>query len=341
MVSARSLAVLSFASIYSVKSFIQKPHCPRHCCHCNASFQSPSQQSSSIRPVFVDTEIASLAANLALHVFEVFAGSLTIPKEENEKKGSSPRKRQPVYMIGPKTEQLISQEDSVILHLSKNPVRSGFFKKLPQLRHAYPVGLHVSTAGKFDWKVFRDEAQTCGTTLQHILQLLPLPSDPKFPTALVSMDAPLHLAMLEANCLPKIIPESPHTDSYYIMLRNGDTIMIDYNFKHDNFGGDDPLSCPTKDILIETSPTAPSSGRSLAQSAAYTTFRGNGLDSLWSAALAASVATTLGDSNFQPKEEFSWFMVERIIQLGRNIRQHGTKERPGLMRQTYKSYGYK
>mmetsp|Transcript_25963 Transcript_25963/g.38360 ORF Transcript_25963/g.38360 Transcript_25963/m.38360 type:complete len:340 (+) Transcript_25963:65-1084(+) len=338
--SINAWAVLSILSLVPCCSFLLKQVDQPQCCRALYSSLKQPPSTSSLRPVFVDTPIASLGAIAALYAFEVLSGTLEIPKDDDKKNDGGPSIRQPVYLIGPETEQQIQIEESVILHLNKNPIRSGFFQTLPQLRQkAYPIGLHVTTAGKFDWKVDRDEAHACGTTLTHILQLLSLPSDPDFPTALVSMDMPLHLSMLEANCLPSIIPEAPHLDSYYVMLRNGDAILIDYQME-DKMSSD-PLSCPSKDMLIETSPTAPSSQRSLAQSAAYTALRGNGLDPLWSTALAASVVTILGDSNFSSSEKMSWLDLERIIQLCRHIRQHGTHERPGLMRKTYRSYGYK
>lgn len=310
-----------------------------------ASSPQPAQP-RPIRPVFVDNEISFLGAASALFAFEVLTGKLTIPKDETAATGY-PEVGQPVFMFSDHKnllEQLHPYQSSEpILHATLRPG-----KPIPIsqdiLNRIWYVGLHLmsGTEGRVGIAVASDVARTQGMALQQILQWLP-PSltSTSPPIAWVSLDLALHAAMLQANCLPNQTPNLPHNDAYYVMLPNGDSIMIDYDFYTKNPGGNDPLLCPTKEVLVETSPTNPSSQRSTAQSAAYSALRGNGMDPLGSAAIAASVATILGDSDFATGP-ITWSDMERTVLLGRHIRQYGTsKNGPGLMRQKYIDCGYK
>ena len=313
-----------------------------------------------LRPVFVNDQVAFLGATMALYAFEVLTGRLHIPTVDSQAgfpkvtKAGFPKVGPPVYAFADENslwQQLTSYQSSAsepILHLSLGP--SGIQVSRSLLEQISYAGLHLTltTPGMESQggaiTASPDVAATCGLALQQTLQCMPKSrsTNKNSPTVWVSLDVSLHTAMLQANSLPEKTPSLPHNDAYYVMLPNGDSILVDYFFT-ERPGGSDPLSCPSKEVLVETSPTSPSHPRSTAQSAAYTALRGNGMDPLGSAAIAASVATILGDSNFGTTGGRipSWSDIDRAVQLGRHIRQYGTKEMPGLMRQKYVEYGYK
>lgn len=299
------------------------------------SSSSPSQE-RSLRSVFVTDDVSFMGAATALSAYEVLTGQVKIPTTRELKRVAPPA--QPVHRMeqfdqycGQATTA--SRSEGSILHVSVDP--TGHQLSRETVEHISHVGFYLST-GSAEGGLNPETAHVHGTVLQQALHTLPPGAQ-----AFIAVDAPLHVAMLHANCLPRksFSSPSPHNDSYLVMMPNGDSILMDYLFTEAP-GGQDPLCCPTKEMLVETSPTDPSLSRSTAQSAAYTAMRGNGLDPLRSAAVAASVATVLGDDHFA-NQPLSWDNVKRVVQLTKHIHQFGCKEMPGIMTRTYKEYGYK
>jgi len=319
------------------------------CCNRQRQVVQSSQQSSqthefpAIRPVFVNDELAFMGATLALHTYDVLRGSIQIPTTDGALAATTP-KDQPVFLVA--DQKILQQQiDSfksrqTILHIAPGPNRIQLNHDILQ-RISY-AGFYL-TAGVESQKgrVSPDQAKGCAEALGQILQMLPPLASTKNqgPRAFVSLDAPLHLAILQVNGLPKT-PVLAHNDAYYVMLPNGDSVLVDYLYDSEKPGGCDPLSCQTKEVFVETSPTPPSSQRSIVQSAAYSSLRGNSVDPVKAAAIAASVATVLGDSNFT-SGPISWSDIKNSVQLTRHISQFGTKKTTGMLRKKYVEYGYK
>ena len=284
-----------------------------------------------------------MGATLALHTYDVLRGSIQIPTD-GALAATTP-KDQPVFVVADQNilqQQIDSYESrQPILHLAPGPNRLQLNHNILQ-RISY-AGFYL-TAGVESQagRVSPEQAKGCAEALGQILQMLPPLATNQGPKAFVSLDAPLHLAILQVNGLPKT-PLLAHNDAYYVMLPNGDSVLVDYLYNTEKPGGSDPLSCKTKEVFVETSPTSPSSQRSIVQSAAYSSLRGNSVDPVKAAAIAASVATVLGDSNFSTNTSgpLSWSDIKNSVQLARHINQFGTKTTTGMLRQKYVECGYK
>lgn len=346
--------------------------------------QQQQQEQQHVRPplqpvVIVDDNSRSAevrAATLALQTLEVLKGHVQIPPAAKNEAASPPPPSLAVYTVDSTTNlqtllnsqrQQAQQQRTVVLHVPVPIDASGgggtassannIVTPVELLQQASFVGLHIYCTGGDDNNISLDSAQSAGTALQQIISSLPsqqgTAADSSPPMAVVSLDLELHLALLRLNALPKD-NDPAHGDSYQVFMpEDGSSLLVDYFYDHSNpFGGNDPLSCPSKQILIETPPTSPSLQRNRQLAAAYTALRGqtsqtNNVPAAATscAAIAASVATILGDDDnvsSSSSSDVSWNMIERAAQLSNHIRDFGSKQQdPGFLRQQYIAYGYK
>lgn len=307
---------------------------------------------------------AAKAAILALQTWQVLKGQLQIPSNDHHHHGSSAAQKSssspcqpPVFVVGSKSAELRRVNNKpVILHIPIDTTTTNAAATamtILEMLQQPPsfIGLHLYDGNNIDDDL--DSAQSAGTALQGMLRDC-CPNT----ACCVSLDLKLHLALLRINALPKdAVHSNHHGDSYHVLMPEGGSLLIDYQYDHGNpFGGADPLKCPTKAVLIETPPTSPSLQRSRHLAAAYTAVRGQQQNQnnqvsttvLSAAIIAASVATILGDddnnggSSAAAASMTTWNMIQRTVQLSSHIRNFGIKEQvPGFMRQKYKEYGHK
>lgn len=83
----------------------------------------------------------------------------------------------------------------------------------------------------------------------------------------------------------------------------------------------------------------------VASASAYSVLRGNGLDAISSACIAASVASILQPENLLDSPPLltalTWPLIQQVVQVSRKLRAHGAVETPGVMRKLYIDCGYK
>jgi hypothetical protein len=306
-----------------------------------------TQESRPLRPIFVSEESSAAASDLALQTLKILTGQVSIPSEYNDE--AVPEGRPPVYLINSpfQLQEALQQnvQSEPILHFSVDATTTTGVSSIPVdvLNHAAFVGLDFHCDQGRDENEVLESANMVGSAIKQAIQSFPQAGvENASPTMFVSVDLALHLAMLRANAFPKQ-QHSPHADSYHVAMPEGGSTLIQYFYDFQNaFGGSDPLLCPTKETLVEAPPTSPSRRRSTHLSAAYTVLCGQGMNPLASAAVAASVASILGDGIDSDTPKVSWDMIERTVQLTHHIRQYGTKEQdPGFMRRKYKEFGYR
>ena len=266
---------------------------------------------------------------MALSAFEVLTGRTRVPLS-----GSPPQ--QPVSLFTANNLHKLSQYTDLysnadaILHLPIDSDGAGVSVLTPEIRRAVSYfGIQPSPYDSQGPMMAEDMARKYGSVLQRILGSL---ENAQHPNTFVSLDLPLQLAMLKANCLPK---SRAHQDSFHVLLPEGGSILANYLYDESG-GGMDPLACPTKETVVSTPPTFATAKRSSTSAAAFTALRGNGMDPVSSAAIAAAVATILGDGD----PGHSWATVEKTVQLSRHIREFGAQETPGALRTKYIEYGY-
>eukprot|EP00980_Cylindrotheca_fusiformis_P016515 scaffold4927_cov105-Cylindrotheca_fusiformis.AAC.2 len=190
-----------------------------------------------------------------------------------------------------------------------------------------------------------DTAQRIGTLLQDILDTVVVQED----TVLVlTLDISLHLAMLQANCLPKTRSNNNNNNSFHLVRCGGSehssrsSIVVTYEYDWNNpFGGTDPLVCPSHEVYCVTTATpasSPSYSSSIVQAAAYTALQGLGRVSIVdSVSIAASVAATALSSE-------KTLSVPEIVNHHNQNRISTTSSSPGgngILRQKYIEFGYK
>ncbi len=209
-------------------------------------------------------------------------------------------------------------------------------------------------------KLSRDEATLWGETLQHLLD------DCRIPAA-ITMDMATHLAMLQANSLPKSrgLTGNSNSDVFAIkddILQGGmginnycyDGTLFEYHYDYQNmFGGMDPLLCPSKGY---TAPSPISFHRRFSDSpiimeaandafsAAFTAMMGSssdyGMDPISCICIATAVKSVfaeMGDGVTPP--DYTWSVVERIVRWSRFIEENIIEE-DGASRKKYKEFGY-
>ena len=197
----------------------------------------------------------------------------------------------------------------------------------------------------------RENAEAWGNELSSLLNDRP-PS-----SVAVAMDVRTHLAMLQANALPRSKGVlGGDKDAWAIIgpsregASSSDGILLEYRYDYtDPYGGCDPLLCPSTGLTIPpTSATKTEHGADIddAYAAAYCALVGSGMDHSSSLAISASVGavfrelgTTDDAGEFCPPS-YTWSVVDEIAERGRRAWQN-IKTEDGLPRTLYKEFGYK
>jgi len=219
------------------------------------------------------------------------------------------------------------------------------------------LGLNLNTKlsrpddGKF--LLSRESADEWGNKLHTLLE-------GSQSSAAVTMDVRTHLAMLQANSIPKSRGVLGEKDVWAIRdtiqdgihVVNGDGMLLEYEYDYgDPFGGCDPLLRPSTGYIIP-SPTSSShsfetiSKANDAYAAAYSAMVGSGMDSLSSICIATSVKSVFtelgkidGDGIFCPPS-YTWSVIDQIAEYSLKARQNIQQE-DGLSRKMYKELGYR
>eukprot|EP00581_Thalassiosira_minuscula_P006182 CAMPEP_0183744442 /NCGR_PEP_ID=MMETSP0737-20130205/65733_1 /TAXON_ID=385413 /ORGANISM="Thalassiosira miniscula, Strain CCMP1093" /LENGTH=373 /DNA_ID=CAMNT_0025980083 /DNA_START=57 /DNA_END=1178 /DNA_ORIENTATION=- len=202
----------------------------------------------------------------------------------------------------------------------------------------------------------RESAGEWGNRLHTLL-------DGSHASAAVTMDIRTHLALLQANSLPRSRGVlGGETDRWAITdniqdgmhVDNGDGLLLEYQFNYnDPFGGCDPLLCPSVGSIVPSpSPSQSQSNLSHkeanndAYAAAYSAMIGSGADFLEAVCIATSVKAIFrelgrsdGNELFCPPP-YTWKVIDKIaeysLKAGENVRQED-----GLSRKMYKEFGYR
>ena len=205
----------------------------------------------------------------------------------------------------------------------------------------------------------KDDAIEWGDKIQTILH------DGKTDAA-VTMDISTHLAMLQANRLPKCKGALGQHDVWAIKgdikeglnIDTGDCMLFEYQYDYQNsFGGTDPLLCLSYGHMIDSSSIPAQSDHfnnqvnaNDAYAAAFTALRGSGMDPISSLCVAASVKTLFwtfdsvgvgrGDCQFDNTIAYTWDVIEKIAHYSHQGRLKIIHE-DGTPRKKYKEFGYK
>lgn len=255
-----------------------------------------------------------------------------------------------------------SSDLSPMLHTSLHANDKSKFAALSMTRKRFSfVGLQVKTdliTSTDDGRVIlpRDNAEELGNKLQTLLD-----GDSQSPlSAAVTMDIRTHLAMLQANSLPRsrgalgtnrdvwamsdCIKDGIHAD-------NEDSLLFEYKYDYDDpFGGCDSLLRAENVYSI-----SPADAEYLKEfnkqevigafSAAYTALMGSGMDPISSMCIANSIKRVfhkLGstDGTHYEPPTYSWNTIDLIVEHSRTASQLVVTTN-GLARKMYKEYGYR
>ncbi len=261
--------------------------------------------------------------------------------------------------INPSSE---SSDASPMLHTSLHSNDKSKFDALSMTRNRFSfVGLQVETdltPSTDDGRVIlpRDDAEELGNKLQTLLD----GGSQSSLSAAVTMDIRTHLAMLQANSLPRsrgvlgtnsdvwamsdCIKDGIHAD-------NEDSLLFEYNYDYsDPFGGCDPLLRAGNAYSISTSSSEYIKELNKQEvigafSAAYTALMGSGMDPVSSMCIANSVKRVfhkLGSTDgtsYQPPS-YSWNTIDLIVEHSRTASKRVVTVN-GLARKMYKEYGYR
>ncbi|CAB9505108.1 expressed unknown protein [Seminavis robusta] len=346
-ISALPFVLLVWAN--GISAFVVKHHQTRSSALAATLESQPQQRSSQqyrpVRPVFVVGEVpAAMGASLALNCFQVLTGQMQIPADQ---RGSPPQ--QPVSLFNANSIDKLTENIGLysntepILHVFVGATGDGVgILRDPEVRAGISyLGVQPSPWDTQGPLVSLETAQMYSPTLKEVLSNLSPRNNnnsPGQPVVFLTMELSLHLALLNGNVLPK---STANQDSFHVLMPEGGSIVVNYLYDTKSFGmGTDPLSCKTKETVISTPPTFSTAKRSSSSAAAYTALRGNGMDEISSAAVAAACATMLGDDAARATS-ISWSTVEKACQLARHIRQYGAVDNPGALRKQYTAYGYK
>lgn len=246
---------------------------------------------------------------------------------------------------------------SLMLHTSLHSNDKSKFDVLSLTRNRFSfVGLNVETdlTPNGDGRIIllRDDAEELGNKLQTLLNGESISS-----SAAVTMDIRSHLAMLQANSLPRsrgalginydvwafsdCIKDGIHVDN------EDSSLLLEYNYDYsDKFGGCDPLlragngywiSPSSSDFLHKSSKDA--------FSAAYTAMMGSGMDPVSSLCIANGVKRVfhklgrLDETTYHPPS-YRWITIDLILQYSQ-IASKSVAEVNGLARKMYKEFGYR
>jgi hypothetical protein len=206
----------------------------------------------------------------------------------------------------------------------------------------------------------KDDAMQWGNMMQIVLDGLESANIP----AAVTMDLATHLAMLQANRLPRTRGVlGNHVDNWAIRenlidgsrIDNGESILFEYKYDFDNsMGGTDPLLCPSKGTLIpspiDTFNCSQQQHESAddAHAAAYSAMRGSGMDHISAICVATGVKAVFldmdnGDESMSDEccfPPYTWDVVEQIVKHCSKARL-GADEEEGMSRKKYREFGYK
>ena len=213
------------------------------------------------------------------------------------------------------------------------------------------LGLNVNTVptrqdeGRF--VMSREEADAWGNKLQTLL-------DGDQSSAAVTMDIRTHLAMLQANSLPRSRGVLGDKDVWAITdtiegelhVDNGCGTLMEYQFNYnDPFGGCDPLMCQSTGYTASGYNVATHREANDAFAAAYSTLMGLGINPMNSICIATSVKAIFNELGRTDEggvycpPPYSWNTIDRIIERTHEAEQ-SIKLEDGLPRKLYKEFGY-
>ena len=213
------------------------------------------------------------------------------------------------------------------------------------------LGLNVNTVptrqdeGRF--VMSREEADAWGNKLQTLL-------DGDHSSAAVTMDIRTHLAMLQANSLPRSRGVLGDKDVWAITdtiegelhVDNGCGTLMEYQFNYnDPFGGCDPLMCQSTGYTASGYNVATHREANDAFAAAYSTLMGLGINPMNSICIATSVKAIFNELGRTDEggvycpPPYSWNTIDRIIERTHEAEQ-SIKLEDGLPRKLYKEFGY-
>ena len=176
-------------------------------------------------------------------------------------------------------------------------------------------------------------------------------------SAAVTMDVRTHLALLQANSLPKTRGVLGERDYWAIRdaVQGGllvespsGGVMFEYEYDYsDPFGGCDPLLRPSKGYSVESESDEKYIGHEMINDSfavAYSCAVGGGLDPLSSLCVANAVRSafsTLGseDGGDYIPPSYSWHVVDRIVDRTINARS-SLRVEDGAPRRMYREFGY-
>ena len=235
------------------------------------------------------------------------------------------------------------------------------FESLSMTRNRFSfVGLHVKTnlsTSNNDGRIIlpRDNAEDFGNKLQMLLD-----GDKSSPSAAVAMDIRTHLAMLQANSLPRSRGMlGANSDIWAISdcIRGGihfdneDSLLFEYNYDYaDPFGGCDPLlrAGNAYSVSIPSSKSMNECGKQQvtdAFAAAYAALIGSGMDPISSLCIANSVKRVfyklgiVDGATYHPPS-YTWNTIDLIMEFSR-VASERVDTINGMARKVYKEYGYR
>ena len=176
------------------------------------------------------------------------------------------------------------------------------------------------------------------------------------------MDVRTHLAMLQANSIPKTNGVLGENDIWAIrgtkqdefLIENiHDGILLDYNYDYsDPFGGCDPLLRPSNGYIVPSPTDAVKVNDETltkandAYAAAFSAVMGSGLDPLSSICIATSVKAifieqgVIGDNGVFCPPSYTWNTIDGIAEYTLQSTNAIRKE-DGYPRKIYREFGYK
>lgn len=195
------------------------------------------------------------------------------------------------------------------------------------------LGIRLSVQTKPDQMVAAETARSCGGLIQDILD-----EYESVQHIAVTLDLSMHLALLQANTLPKIRTKTSWHVLFPLLSKKNDSpssIAAEYLYDWDNpFGGTDPLACPTIEYQVIDSSIG--HGDPDVQAAAFTALQGQGLDLASSAGLAASVATIIS------KNQVTSHSLEEVLTVVEHYKSKlDVVNDNGALRRAYIEFGYK